>query len=324
MRNTQSEPFRYSGKRVLVTGGCGFIGRHLVLRLLGAGCKVTILDDLSTGIEPNATFLHGTLDFVRGDVTDLNAVLKAVNVDVPSLVIHMASIVGQRLAKNNPARSYDVSTIGTQNVLNATQCPIMFLSSSAVYGHRHELPVSEFDATEDDAESYDGGSYGYATGKFDAEHLIASPKRAYTIVRPFNVVGPGQSGEYGMVLPRMVDAAMADKPITVYDDGGQFRSFSHVRTFVDCLMRLIHVDAPGVVNVGNPRSNSIYSLALEIALYRKGVPITTVPYESVFPGHKDVRVRVPDTSRLEFLVGPVEWPTMQEIVQEVMLCQLSK
>lgn len=316
MPSIRTEPFQFEGKRILVTGGCGFIGSALMRRLRELGARAVSVDNLSTGVR------QYDIDNVEGDV------LRAIDVEFAhpwDLVIHAASVVGQRLAKDSPTLSLVTSVVGTYNVLNQTAGPVMYLSSSAVYGHS-EFTREDVDASLADALEYDGNVPGYAVGKFLAEGLVraASGERPVLVVRPFNVVGPGQTGKYGMVLPRLVAQAKAHGPLTVYGDGSQVRSFAHVDRFVDVLLELIRTPAAWnlehpVLNVGSGRATEIIDLALEVARQNNnGVAIQHVPYADVFPGHVDVQQRIGDTSRLESLIGPVHWPSVQTIVRELM------
>jgi len=310
-------------KRVLVTGGCGFIGRHLVRRLAGAGCDVVVLDDLTTGI------LDGTrnvADVRLASILDADAVRDAVR--GCDLVFHLAGLVGKQLVHRDPGSTYRVSVDGTRNLLDlAPEIPTVIFSSSAVYGVEATGPVTE-DAAGDMALAlaYDGGTAGYACGKLEMERMArdaAARGRRVLVVRPFNVVGPGQTGQYGMVVPRFVRSALAGEPIVIYDDGTQVRSFGHVNTFVSVLLTLAgKQDAwlarDPVVNIGSPHSTSILNLAGTVkAVTHSRSAIAHVPYETAFPGERDVRERVPDLARLRALTGDIAWPDMEMIVRDV-------
>jgi UDP-glucose 4-epimerase len=305
--------------RVLVTGGCGFIGTHLVFQLLVRGCKVTVLDDLSTGRVDLDNARNGMM-FRQGSVLVPSDVEDAADFR-SDVIIHLASVVGQIPAKRNPRYSHRVSVEGLQNVLQRTSqsAPIVVLSSSAVYGTELRGPVREEQAYIDRAFEYDGGEEGYAVGKLRAEELALQWNgygRPVLIVRPFNVVGPGQTGEYGMVLPRL----LAGDEMEVYGDGSQTRAFSHVEKFVEVLLELVQSEAwshPNpVFNVGTTESTSIMRLAEAINEGRVARPIVLVPYEQRFPGHADVPERTPDISKLESVIGPVSWPSLEEIVRD--------
>ena len=227
--------------RVLVTGGCGFLGGHIVPYLLNRGHKVTVLDDLSTGSLSNIPQEHPNLTFVQGSVLNLELIQNhAHNKD---LIIHLASTVGMELVYSKPNESYVISKTGTENMLSTpSHIPIVLFSSSAVYGQTSLSQVAEHQSvTLDDALSYDGDVYGYAVGKWELENLgkLAMKKgRQVMIIRPFNVVGTGQSSAYGMVVPNFIKKALHGNPVTIYDDGNQSRSFTCVETFTYCLYKL--------------------------------------------------------------------------------------
>jgi UDP-glucose 4-epimerase len=247
-------------------------------------------------------------------------------------VYHLASGVGMRRAVQQRDHAWDVSTTGTARVLDATGAtPVVVFSSSAVYGLTQAVRAREdADLSEDDTRAYDGGGRGYSTGKLHLERLAADASRAgraVLVVRPFNVVGPGQSGSYGMVLPRFLAAARAGEALVIHDDGAQARAFSEVHTFLTALDRLAaHPDAwaPGrnVFNIGAPTPTRILDLArlvVEHAACHTGrrAPLRFEPYADAFPGHTDVRVRVPDVTRLSALVGSLAWPSIGDIVRQL-------
>jgi UDP-glucose 4-epimerase len=310
--------------RVLVTGGAGFIGSHLVEHLLARGARVCVLDDLSTGSPANLP-RHGRLELVRGSVTDRAALRRAGGAD---LVFHLAAVVGVRLAHRARERAFEVAELGTRNVIECSgSARLVLFSSSAVYAHCGHQPVPE-EAASSVAEliAFDGGAPGYASGKARMEELgraAAAAGRRVLVVRPFNVVGARQSGRYGMVVPSMVESALRGDPLTVYDDGGQSRCFSHVRTFVATLAGLVAREESWrpeclAVNVGAHHPTRIGDLArLVLSETRSGSAIRHVPYDRAFPGRSDVRTRVPDTRRCDALVGETDWPGARAIVRDV-------
>jgi UDP-glucose 4-epimerase len=314
---------RARGDHVLVTGGAGFLGGHLVRRLLAEGRRVTVLDDLSTGALGNLP-AHPALDVRTASVLDEQAVARAAR--GITAVHHLAGVVGMALATRRPAHAHAVSEEGTRLVLAATgDAPAVLYSSSAVYafagadGAREDATVDERDVL-----AYDGGAPGYAGGKLALERLgreAAADGRHVLVVRPFNVVGPGQSDAYGMVLPSFLRHALAGEPLIVHGDGRQRRAFGDVHTFVDCVLRLAGTEAAfgpdgGVVNVGAPVGTSVLELA-RLVLSETGSSslLRFLAYAAVYPGRRDVRSRVPDPARLQRLIGPVHWPTVREIVR---------
>ena len=306
--------------RVLVTGGAGFLGRHLVDRLLEGGAEVVVLDDLSTGTAPPP---RAGLTFVHGSVLDPAALQPAAR--GAGFVFHLAGVVGMRRVAQAGPLAYAVAAEGTRAVLEATgRAPAVLVSSSAVYGLRRATPARESDpVSHEEVLAYDAGAPGYAAGKLELERLgqqAAADGRRVVVLRPFNIVGPGQSPAYGMVLPTFLAAAAAGAPLRVHGDGRQLRSFGAVGTFTDVVLRLLAGDAAwdlagAPVNVGSPQPTPILELArLVLAQTGSSSPIELVPYERDYPGRQDVAVRVPDVSRLESLIGPTRWPPIEEIV----------
>lgn len=311
--------------RTLITGGCGFLGSHLVARLVEDGCSVSVLDDLSTGRYENLP-CSPQVTFHLGSVLDTSAVARAaIGAD---RIIHLASVVGMRLASANQAAAYQVSAEGTSTVLAATGTkPVVVFSSSAVYPDVDGRAYHETDALSLEAALlYDGGQPGYACGKLRLEQVAEEESRRgrrVLIVRPFNVIGTRQVSEYGMVVPTFIADAQAGRPLRVYDNGEQTRTFGDVTTFVDCVSRLMELDAAwlppdNIFNIGSTEPTSVKHLA-DLVRESTGarVPLQFVPYEAVFPGRRDVRSRVPDTSRLETLLGPVKWPSIDDIVRRL-------
>jgi UDP-glucose 4-epimerase len=312
-------------RKTLVTGGCGFIGSHLVARLLDERDQVSVLDDLSTGRYENLP-RSPRLTFHLGTVLDASAVQRAAaGVD---RILHLASVVGVRLASSRQDLAYRVAVEGTSTVLAATAGrPIVLFSSSSVYPDVHQRALHESDPLSTEAALlYDGGQPGYACGKLGLEQLAAKESRKgrpVLIVRPFNVVGARQASAYGMVLPTFIENARASRPLRVYDDGEQARTFADITVFVDCLFGLIDRDRAwmppeNTFNIGAAESTTINRLA-DLVRDATGarVPLVYVPYEVDFPGRRDVRSRLPDLTRLETILGPLAWPSVADIVRRL-------
>jgi UDP-glucose 4-epimerase len=306
----------------LVTGGCGFLGRHLVAGLVRQGYRVRVLDDLTTG-RPGAS---ADVELIVGSVLDRTAVTRAAA--GVGLVVHLAGLVGMRLATSRARAAYDIATLGTAQVLAATgDCPAVLYSSSAVYGVDGGEPMREDRHINRSIPlHYDGGTEGYATGKWELERLgrqQAAAGRPMLILRPFNVVGDGQSASYGMVLPTFIGQALTGRPMTVFGDGTQRRCFSDVTEATRLALRLLEQpDAwrPGAhpVNLGSASSITIQALAELVRAATGGRSrITHLPYESQFPGRVDVRTRTPDTTRLERLAGRSRWAPVAAVVDEL-------
>ncbi len=309
---------------VLITGGAGFLGRPLALRLAEMGARVTVIDDFSTSLRKSIPPSE-RLQVVEGSVLDRQAVAKvAVGVD---LVIHLAAVVGMRRAHADPPYAMRVADEGTANVLAATGTqPILLMSSSAVYGLESCESVVETDTISEVATlQYDGGQPGYACGKRRLElhgHRAIAARRPVMIVRPFNVVGPGQRADFGMVLPTFVRRACQGADLEIHDDGQQLRSLSDVHTFVECILRLLvtrdaWLPESSTVNVGTSVTTSMLALA-KLVLEETGSNsrLRFVPYGSVYPGRHDVRCRRPDSGRLNRLIGEVTWPDIRSVVRE--------
>ncbi|NNE15776.1 MAG: NAD-dependent epimerase/dehydratase family protein [Saprospiraceae bacterium] len=313
--------------KVLVTGGCGFIGSHIVEHLLNTNQEVVVLDDLSTGSRSNLP-THENLNIIIGSVLDKEAVNEAVQgVD---LILHMASYVGMKLVYKEPAQSYNVSKIGTENILKASgDTPILLFSTSAVYGLAATTDISEDNKISlERAQSYDGDVKSYSSGKWELEqlgHQAIAAGRKVMIIRPFNVIGERQSAAYGMVVPNFMKNCNTGIPLTIYDDGEQTRSFSCVKTFTKTIFKLLESDdawvSPNnIINIGSHHIISINKLAHYIKTkMQASSPIEYIPYDTIFPNKKDVRHRIPDTKLLTKLVGEVNWPTVEEIIDGLLV-----
>ncbi|KQS24770.1 NAD(P)-dependent oxidoreductase [Dyadobacter sp. Leaf189] len=307
---------------VLITGGAGFIGSHLAPAFLKIGFKVRILDNLSTGTLENLP-VHPDLSFTNCSILDENALKSLAGFD---LVVHLASVVGMKLAKQNPVLTYQTAVKGTNNILKYTgNTPIVLCSSSSVYGLSDTGIKMREDAaiTDGNLLDYDGGTLGYACGKRHMEQLgiaAAAAGRKVLIVRPFNVIGLRQVGTYGMVVPAFIQAAMADIPLRIFGDGNQTRCFSDVNTFVQSLIRLLSIDLawqPGsnIVNLGSDQTVSINALANKIIrAIGSASAIEHVPFKSIFPGQVDVQNRLPDTSYSKSLLGDISWPNIDDVI----------
>lgn len=317
-------PPTQSYRHALVTGGCGFIGHHLVARLLGHGASVTVLDDLSTGRRENLPE-HRDLEWIEGSVLEPVAVERASR--GAEVIFHLASMVGMRRVVSAPRESFRISTEGTRNLLAASgTTPVVALSSSSVYGLQSHGRVAERDVEHGEpALTYDGGEPGYATGKWKMEKrvLAARDDRPVLVLRPFNVIGEGQSGSYGMVVPRFLAQARAGEPLSIYGDGSQQRTFCCVHGFVDRLLSLAGLPAAWraahpVFNVGCDQPTAIGDLA-RIVLEETGSSSTVrrVRYDEVYPGRRDVQSRSPSLERIDRLLGPRPWPGIRTVIRRL-------
>ena len=312
-------------RHVLVTGGAGFIGSHLVEALLAGGDGVTVVDDLSTGIRSNldaAAASHGDrLRFVESAVSAWTMAAPAFDA-----VFHLAASVGVRLVMDDPARAAERNVGETMALLAwaaRTRTPVLFASSSEVYGKGVASPFRE------DADLLFGPptsprwSYGLSKAIDEQMALAAGRRDGFPVVvaRFFNTVGPRQRGRYGMVLPRFVAAARAGRPLEVHGSGRQIRCFGDVRDVVRALPTLL--DAPachgGVFNLGSDRPISIEDLArLVIATLGSRSEIVHVPYSEAFgPGFEDLEVRIPDISRARQAVGFVPAIGLEQTIRDI-------
>jgi UDP-glucose 4-epimerase len=311
---------------ILVTGGAGFIGSHLVDRLLSSGHSVTALDDLSTGSLVNLRGARKSrrFRFVRGSVMDPALTRRLIS--KADAVFHFAAAVGVMLVVDSPVRTIETNIRGTEVVLEAAaprKIPVLLASTSEVYGKGARVPFAEEDDSVLGPPHH--GRWAYGASKLVDEFLALAYWRErrlpVVITRLFNTVGPRQTGRYGMVVPRFVTQALAGGPITVYGDGRQTRCFAHVDDVTRALERLIGTRrAIGLpVNVGSRDEISIGALA---RLVRKRVnpkaAVRFVPYDRAYgPGFEDLRRRVPNVSRIRTLIGWHPRLGIEEIVDSV-------
>lgn len=312
--------------RYLVTGGAGFIGSHLVERLVHDGHQVIVLDDLSTGRESNLSAVahNPNVQFLRGSVTNEPTVIAAV--EQCEAVFHLAAAVGVRLVAEQPVHTIRTTIHGTEVVLDACcrfSRPVLITSSSEVYGKGSRVPFSEDDDVVIGPTQHSRWCYAYSKG-IDEFLALAYYKQfglPVIIVRLFNTVGPRQVGMYGMVLPRFVQAALAGQPLEVYGDGNQTRCFCHVIDVVDALIRLMNTPAAvgGVFNLGSDQEITINDLARRvIELTGSRSKIVHVPYEQAY-GQRfdDLRRRVPRLDRIRAVIGFSPRYNLDQIIQAV-------
>lgn len=312
--------------RLLITGGAGFIGSHLAEAYLERGDEVSIIDDLSTGSIENIQHLkkHPRFDYTIESVR--NAPVLAELVDRADVVIHLAAAVGVQLIVESPVRTIETNVRGTEVVLevaNKKKKTVLIASTSEVYGLSDRVPFRE------DGNlvlgSTSKGRWSYACSKAIDEFLALAywrEKRLPTIiVRLFNTVGPRQTGQYGMVVPRFVKQAIAGRPLTVFGDGSQTRCFCHVQDVVGALMKL--VDTPAsvgeVFNIGSTEEVTILQLAETVKrLASSSSEIVFVPYDEAYEeGFEDMPRRVPDTTKIDRLVGFQPTFTLDGIIRSV-------
>jgi UDP-glucose 4-epimerase len=313
--------------RYLVTGGAGFIGAHLTENLLAdKDNKVVVLDNLSTGSLSNLSSVikDSRLQFVEEDIVTIENIDDYVkNVDV---IYHLAAAVGVELVVNDPAKTIVTNVHGSENVINSAvkfDKRIIIASTSEVYG---KSPKEKFKESDDLLIGCPTHSrWSYACSKLlDEFYLMAlyrSQKLQGTIVRFFNTVGPRQTGQYGMVIPRFVESALKGNKLSVYGSGTQSRCFCHVFDTIRALTALANCpESHGkIYNIGSHYRISINELAeLIIKQLGSSSQIVKIPYEEAYEkGFEDMMHRAPDTAAIEELLG---WKTkfsMTDIINDV-------
>jgi UDP-glucose 4-epimerase len=312
--------------RVLITGGAGFIGSHLSEAFLDRGDEVFVLDDLSTGSIDNISHLKEREKFHYTIDTVTNEPLLAELIDRCDVIVHLAAAVGVKLIVEQPVHTIETNVHGTEVVLklaNKKKKLVLIASTSEVYGKSADVPFDE------DQDLVLGATtkhrWAYACSKLIDEFLALAywkeRKLPVIIVRLFNTVGPRQTGQYGMVIPNFVRQALAGKPITVFGDGTQSRSFTYVGDVVRAMVAL--VDEPRAVgqvfNIGNGQEISIGDLAAMVKrMTGSSSEIVRIPYDQAYEaGFEDMPRRVPDISKVGALVGYRPTVELDEILTRV-------
>ncbi len=312
--------------KFLITGGAGFIGSHLSELLLEQGQNVIAIDDLSTGRLANIQHLrsHPNYQFVRETIN--NALVLDRLTSEAHTVIHLAAAVGVKLIIEDPVHTIRTNIMGTEAVLDAANrygCKVLIASTSEVYGKGVKVPFREEDDRLMGPTTHN--RWAYAASKAVDEFLGLAYQNQFglpvVIMRLFNTVGPRQTGQYGMVVPRFVQQALKNEPISVYGDGGQSRCFADVADVVWAIARLaFHPDAPGqVFNIGATQEISIYELAERvITMTGSRSKIQLVPYSEAYaPGFDDMRRRVPSIEKINRLIDYTPQCSLDQTLQRV-------
>ena len=316
--------------KILITGGAGFIGSHLVDRLLESGDEVFVVDDLSTGSLENVEQhqekerFHLVVDTILNEAVMNELVFKC------DQIYHMAAAVGVKLIMNRPVETLETNVKGTEMVLmlaNRYKKKILIASSSEVYGKvmDGENTCLLLEDTDRLMGSTTKRRWAYACSKALDEFLALAyyeeKKLPVIIARLFNTVGPRQTGQYGMVIPNFVQKALINKPITVYGDGSQSRSFTYIADIIDVLIKLMaEPEAVGqIFNVGNEEEGTIKELALMVKeMTGSSSEIEYIPYEKAYgPGYEDMQRRCPDVTRLKNLMHFEPETDLKGIIQSV-------
>ena len=312
--------------RVLITGGAGFIGSHLADAYLARGDEVHALDDLSTGSMSNIRHLRKHPRFEYTIESDHHRSVVAELVDECDMVYHLAAAVGVKLIVEQPVYTIENNVHGTEVVLkhaNKKKKLVVIASTSEVYGKSEDVPFRE------DSDLVMGPTpkhrWAYACSKAIDEFLALAywkeRKLPVIIVRFFNTVGPRQTGQYGMVIPNFVQQALAGEPITVFGDGTQTRSFTHVADVVQALLKLVvEPKAIGqVINIGNKQEVTILHLAQRVReLSGSQSVITFTPYDQAYEsGFEDMPRRVPALAKVKALIGYEPKHELDDILTQV-------
>ena len=312
--------------RALITGGAGFIGSHLAEALLGRGWQVHVLDDLSTGSAENVQHLVGRPGFTLTVGSALDRAIVAPLVATADVVFHLAAAVGVRLVMEQPVRTIETNIKTTETVLALAAergSRVLLASTSEVYG---KLDGHKFSESDDVVLGPTSRSrWCYAASKIIEEFLGIAYARErdipVTIMRLFNTIGPRQTGQYGMVVPRFVRQALRGEPLTVYGDGTQRRSFTWVGDVVDAMITLVqHPGAVGeVFNVGHTKEIEIRELAgLVKRLTRSESGITYLEFEAAYEsGFEDMERRLPDLSKIQQLTGYRPTLDLSEMLERI-------
>lgn len=311
----------------LITGGAGFIGSHLADYLLARDYKVTIIDNLSTGRFENIAHLekHPNFRFAIEDIRNIHITDRFVS--ECDVIFHMAAVVGVQKIIDEPINTIETNIGGTEVLLKTAQRyrrKILIASTSEVYGKGVKFPFEEDDDSLLGATSK--SRWSYAASKAIDEFLglayhyeVGLP---VVLFRLFNTVGPRQTGQYGMVVPRFVQWALKNEPIMVYGDGEQSRSFGNVYDVVDAIHRLSNSDAAigQLFNIGNDKEITIHALA-ELIKERTGSrsEIKVIPYEEAYktPGFEDFRRRVPSLAKIGKAVGWEPTTPLQATIDQI-------
>jgi UDP-glucose 4-epimerase len=312
--------------KVLITGGAGFIGSHLAQAMLERGHKVTIIDNLSTGSLDNikAFDKQPGFEFIYDSILNYRIVERALE-DVGA-IFHLAASVGVKFILENQVESIITNIRGTEILLDIAakkKISVLFASTSEVYGRNDVGKLAE------ESNRIMGATtvhrWSYATSKALDEYLVMAYYREkglpVRIVRFFNVCGPRQTGQYGMVVPRFVKSALESKPIEVYGDGKQTRSFTHVKDAVEAVIRVFESKkAEGqVYNIGSENAIGIWDLAVKVKeMLRSSSEIRFVPYQEAYgEGFEDMKRRVPDISKIHMEIGFSPRHGLDQIINDI-------
>jgi UDP-glucose 4-epimerase len=310
--------------RVLITGGAGFIGSHLADHYVAKGDEVTILDNFSTGSKENIAHLAGKITTQAGDIRNVDLVEKLTQ--EADLVLHMAAALGVNTILESPLESMSTNITGSEVVLNAAakfNKRIIIASTSEIYGKNPKQPLSEGDDRVVGAPQKIRWTYSDAKAIEEAmaTALHAQSKLPVTTVRLFNTVGPRQTGRYGMVVPRFVQAALKNEDLTIYGDGTQSRVFCHVDDAVQVIAIIAATNETigEVFNVGGSGEITVKALAEKVISTTKSQSVITyTAYSDAYPaGFEDIQRRVPDISKIGQAIGWAPTKDLEAIIKDI-------
>jgi UDP-glucose 4-epimerase len=310
--------------RVFITGGAGFIGSHLADHYVKAGHQVTLLDNFSTGSHQNIAHLENSVTTVNGDIRNVDLIDQLTKDS--DLVLHMAAALGVNTILESPMESMSTNITGSEVVLHAAvkhNKRIIIASTSEIYGKNPKQPLSETDDRVVGAPQKIRWTYSDAKAIEEAMAfaLHQEKKLPVTTVRLFNTVGPRQTGRYGMVVPRFVQAALKNEPITIYGDGTQSRVFCHVADAVQAIAIIASTDSTigDVFNVGGVGEVTIKQLAEQvIAVTGSSSTTTYTPYSAAYPaGFEDIQRRVPDISKIKAAINWAPSKDLNQIISDI-------
>lgn len=310
--------------RAFITGGAGFIGSHMADSLIARGDSVTILDNMSTGSGKNIAHLQGKIEVHEGDIR--NKILVERLVEQSDIVFHMAAALGVKNIMEHTLESIDRNFNGSEIVLHAAtkySKRLIIASTSEIYGKNPNQPLNE------ESDRVVGAPqkirWTYADAKALEEAVAHTLHKTHglkvTTVRFFNTVGPRQTGQYGMVVPRFIQSALKNEEITIYDDGSQSRVFCHVEDTVRAVITLSETDSTigDYFNVGGVGETTIKELATKIVERTNSTSIIKyIPYSDAYPiGFEDMQRRVPDITKISQAIGWQPQHSLDSIIDSV-------
>lgn len=312
--------------KILITGGAGFIGSHLAERLLAEGNHVHVIDNLSTGRLDNIASFKDNPNFKLTIDSVLNRDALKKLISKVDQVYHLAAAVGVKYIIENPLLSLKTNIVGTDNVLelaNKYKTKVLITSTSEIYGKNENVPFSEQDDRLLGTTSI--SRWGYSCSKAIDEFLALAyfreKKLPVVIVRLFNTVGPRQIGQYGMVLPKFIKAALMDRPITVFGSGKQVRCFADVSDVVGALIKLMNTpECEGeIFNLGTMEAISIEDLAHKVrSMCNSNSRIDYISYEEAFEeGFEDMMNRIPSLDKIKKYIGYEPQKCLDEIISDM-------